>query len=70
MPGFVGQDSPPRSLLFFFFATRADNFFEEKKLFFSWLSIFKGKTTANMNFPRQMKLFDTNIVCFSSLNQC
>jgi len=33
MPGFVGQDSPPRSL-FFFFATRANNIFEEKNHFF------------------------------------
>jgi hypothetical protein len=31
---------------------------------------FKGKKTPNMNFPRQMKLFDTNIICFGSLYRC
>jgi hypothetical protein len=31
---------------------------------------FKGKKTPNMNFPRQMKVFDTNIIRFGSLYQC
>jgi len=28
------------------------------------------KKISNINFPHQIELFDTNIVCFGGLNQC
>jgi hypothetical protein len=31
---------------------------------------FKGKKTPNMNFSRQIKVFDTNIIRFGSLYRC
>ena len=41
----------------------------ERKYVFSWTLKVKKKTS-NMNSPHQMELFDTNIDCFSGINQC